>query len=64
MNKAGILLGSWWKLTHGSVTRKIFGAATIVALLTLVTQLGSIAKELTVAALIKFGYIRISQKPK
>jgi putative peptidoglycan lipid II flippase len=37
-------------LTHGSVRRKIFGAATIVAALTLVTQLGSIARELTVAA--------------
>jgi putative peptidoglycan lipid II flippase len=37
-------------LTRGSVSRKIFGAATVVAALTLVTQLGSIARELTVAA--------------
>ena len=50
MNKVDILLGHWWKLTHGSVTRKIFGAATIVAILTLVTQLASTARELTVAA--------------
>lgn len=54
MNKVDILLGHWWKLTHGSVTRKIFGAAIIVAILTLVTQLASVAKELTVATPIKF----------
>ena len=50
MNRVDILLGHWWKLTRGSVSRKIFGAATVVAALTLVTQLGSIARELTVAA--------------
>lgn len=50
MNKVDILLGQWEKLTHGSISRKIFGAATIVAIFTLVTQLASIAKELTVAA--------------
>ena len=49
MNKVDILLGHWWKLTRGSVTRKIFGAAIIVAILTLVTQIASVAKELTVA---------------
>ena len=50
MNKVDILLEHWRKLTRGSVSRKIFGAATVVAALTLVTQLGSIARELTVAA--------------
>ena len=50
MNKVDILLGHWRKLTRGSVSRKIFGAATVVAAFTLVTQLGSIARELTVAA--------------
>ena len=50
MNRVDILLGHWRKLTGGSVSRKIFGAATVVAALTLVTQLGSIAKELTVGA--------------
>jgi len=50
LNKVDILLGHWGKLTRGSVSRKIFGAATVVAALTLVTQLGSIARELTVAA--------------
>ena len=51
MNKVDILLAHWWKLTRGSVNRKIFGAATIIAILTLVTQLASIAKELTIATL-------------
>jgi putative peptidoglycan lipid II flippase len=50
LNRVDILLGHWRKLTRGSVSRKIFGAATVVAALTLVTQLGSIAKELTVGA--------------
>jgi len=50
MHTFDTLLGYWRKLTHGSVKRKIFGAATIIALLTLVTQLGSVAKELIVAA--------------
>jgi len=50
LNRVDILLGHWRKLTGGSVSRKIFGAATVVAALTLVTQLGSIARELTVAA--------------
>ncbi len=50
MNRVDILLGHWRKLTRGSVSTKIFGAATVVAALTLVTQLGSIARELTVAA--------------
>ena len=50
MNNVDTPLGHWWRLTSGSLSRKIFGAATIVALLTLVTQLGSIARELTVAA--------------
>lgn len=54
MNRADILLGHWGKLTRGSVSRKIFGAATVVAALTLVTQLGSIARELTVVAPIRF----------
>ena len=50
MNKVDILLDHWWRLTRGSVNGKILGAATVVALFTLVTQLASIAKELTVAA--------------
>ena len=50
MNTVDILLGHWWKLTRGSVTRKIFGAATIVAVFTLVVQIGSVVKELAVAA--------------
>jgi len=55
LNIVKILLGQWQKLTHGSISRKIFGAATIVAILTLVTQLASVAKELTVAALFGTG---------
>ena len=54
MNRVDILLGHWWKLTRGSVSRKIFRAATVVAALTLVTQLGSIVKELLVVVPIKF----------
>ena len=54
MNKVDILLEHWRKLTRGSVSRKIFGAATVVAALTLVTQLGSIVKELLVVVPIKF----------
>jgi putative peptidoglycan lipid II flippase len=49
LNIVDILLGQWEKLTHDSISRKIFGAATIVAILTLVAQLASVAKELTVA---------------
>jgi len=51
LNIVDILLAHWWKLTRGSVNRKIFGAATIIAIITLVTQLASIAKELTIATL-------------
>ena len=54
MNRVDILLGHWRKLTGGSVSRKMFGAATVVAALTLVTQLGSIVKELLVVVPIKF----------
>ena len=54
MNKVDILLEHWRKLTRGSVSRKIFGAATVVAALTLVTQFGSIVKELLVVVPIKF----------
>lgn len=49
MNIVDILLRQWEELTRGSVNRKIFGAATIIALLTMVTQIASVAKELTVA---------------
>ena len=50
MNRVEVIISHWWKLTHGSLKRKIFGAATIIALYTLVTQLASVAKELTVVA--------------
>jgi len=50
LNKVDIVLDRWWKLIYRFVRRKIFGAATVVAALTLVTQLGSITRELTVAA--------------
>jgi len=50
LNQFEAILSHWWKLTHGSLKRKIFGAATIIALFTLVAQLASVAKELTVAA--------------
>jgi len=50
LNKDDSFLDYWNRLTHGSTTRKIFGAATIIGLFTLVTQLASVAKELTIAA--------------
>ena len=39
----------WQKLTSGSTNRKIFGAAVIVALGTVVVKLASLAKELMIA---------------
>ncbi|RLB30558.1 MAG: virulence factor MviN [Deltaproteobacteria bacterium] len=50
LNRFEVILSYYGRLTHGSIKRKIFGAVTIIALLTLVTQLASVAKELTVAA--------------
>jgi len=50
LNRHNVILDYWNRLTHGSTTRKIFCAATVIALFTLVTQLASVAKELTVAA--------------
>jgi putative peptidoglycan lipid II flippase len=44
---------SWQDLTHGSVNRQIFGAAMIVASLTILVKLLGTAKELAVAW--KFG---------
>jgi putative peptidoglycan lipid II flippase len=46
----GVIFDYQDRLTHGSTMKKIFGAATTIALFTLVTQLVSVAKEVTVAA--------------
>lgn len=40
---------AWSKLTNGSVNRKIFGAAVIIAGLTLIVKLVAVAKELAIA---------------
>ena len=47
------LVASWTKLTSGSISRKIFGAAITVGLLTALVKVVAFAKELVVAG--KFG---------
>lgn len=47
------LLDVWKKLTNGSINRKIFGVAVIIAIMTALTKVMSITKELAVAW--KFG---------
>jgi putative peptidoglycan lipid II flippase len=43
------ILDSWKKLTSGSTTRRIFGAAVTIALLTALVKVAAVAKELVVA---------------
>ena len=43
------ILDSWKRLTSGSINRKIFGAAVIVALLTALVKVAAVGKELVVA---------------
>lgn len=43
------IFDAWYKLTNGSVNRKIFGAAVTIAILTLLVKVVAVAKELVIA---------------